>query len=130
LKPSTFRVNFLRDALRTGRGFVIGYEPLFACGRRLIWNIDETQLNSMKYFCVFCQRGLLSLVAATDTVLHLSGTVSFFGGRHILKPIAILKNPQSAGDLSDLEPYCFFATSQNAWITKDLWIYSALVFSA
>jgi hypothetical protein len=65
-----------------------------------------------------------------DPVPHKSGIVSISGGGDLLKPIVILKNLQNVGDVSDLETHCLFATSQNGWITKDLWIYYALVFSA
>jgi hypothetical protein len=65
-----------------------------------------------------------------DTVSHLSGIVSISGGGDVLTPIVILKNLQNVGDVSNLEPHCFFATSQNGWITKDLWTYYALVFYA
>jgi hypothetical protein len=84
----------------------------------------------MKRFRVLCQRGLLPLVEAMDTVPHLLGTVSISGGGDILKPIVTFKNLQNVGDLSDLEPHGFLVTSQNGWVTKDLWIYYALVFSA
>jgi hypothetical protein len=93
----------------------------------------EGRLDAIEFYealACFCQRGLLPLVGAVDTVPHLSGIVSIFGGGDVLKPIVIFKNPQNVGDLSDMELHCLFATSQNGWIIKDLWIYYALVFSA
>jgi hypothetical protein len=99
--------------------FLVRYKPLFARDRRVIWNTDEAQLNSVKRFRVLCQRGLLPLAAA-DIIPHLSPIVSISGGADVLKPIVILKNLQNVGNLSDLEAHCFFATSQNGWITNNL----------
>jgi hypothetical protein len=40
------------------------------------------------------------------------------------------QNLQNVGYVSILERHCFFATSQNGWITEDLRIYDALGFTA
>lgn len=110
--------------------FLIKFEPLFARDKRLIWNADETQLNSMKRFRVLCKRGILPLVAAMEAVPHLTGIVSISGGGQIVQPVIILKNFQNIGELADLQEHCFFATSSTGWITTNLWVYFALVFSA
>jgi hypothetical protein len=83
----------------------------------------------MKRFDVLCCQGLLPLVTVMDVVPHLTGIVSISGG-DVVTPIAILNNLQNLGEPIDLEPHCLFATLVNGWITKDLWIYDALVFSA
>jgi hypothetical protein len=86
--------------------FLIGHKPLFSRDRRLIWNADETELDYMKPFRVFCQRWLLPFVAAMDTVPHLSGIVSISGGGNVLKSIVIRRNLQNVGDLSALKSHC------------------------
>jgi hypothetical protein len=78
--------------------FLIRSEPLFARDRRLIWNADERQLNSMKRFRLPYQRGLLPLVAAMGAVPDLSGIVSISDGGELLKPIVIRNNLQNLGD--------------------------------
>jgi hypothetical protein len=65
-----------------------------------------------------------------EAVPHLFGIVSMSGGGDVMPPVIILKNLQNIGDLTDLEQHCFFATSLSGWITTDLWVYYALVFSA
>jgi hypothetical protein len=56
--------------------------------------------------------------------------VSISGGGKVLKPIVILKSLQNLRELAEYEDHCFFATSATGWMTKDIWIYYALVFSA
>jgi hypothetical protein len=55
-----------------------------------------------------------------DIISRLSGIVSIYGGGDILIPIGFLKNLQVVRNLSDLEPHCFFATSENGCTTKHL----------
>jgi hypothetical protein len=67
-------------------------------------------------------------MSTMDPVPHLSGLVSISGGGNVQKPIIILKTLQKVGNLTDMEPHCFSATSQNGWSMKDLWIHYALGF--
>jgi hypothetical protein len=110
--------------------FLIRYEPLFQRDPRLMWNADETQLNSMKKFRVLCQKGMLPLLTAMQELPHITGLVSISGGGVVLKPVVILKSLQHLKSLVQFEPHCFFCTSTNGWITKTLWTYYALVFAA
>jgi hypothetical protein len=76
----------------------------------------------MKRFKVICDQGHLPLVIAFEHVPHLTGVV--------LTPIIILKNLQHLCELANYDTQCFFATSTNGWITKDLWVYYSLIFCA
>jgi hypothetical protein len=110
--------------------FLNQFAQMFDRDRRLIWNADETQLNAMKRFKVLAERGHLPLVTALEHVPHLTGMVTISGDGEFLPPIVILKNLQHLRDLAEYETHCFFATSLNGWMTKDLWVYYALVFCA
>jgi hypothetical protein len=107
--------------------FLVSHEALFRRDPRLLWNTDETQLNALKRFKVLCDQRQLPLVTALEHISHLTGVVSISGGAAVLPPIIILKNLQHLRELTIYESHCRFATSANGWITKDLWVYFALV---
>jgi hypothetical protein len=108
--------------------FFLRFSELFERDPRLIWNADETQLNAAKRFKVICERNQLPLVTVLENVPHLTGMVTISGGGVVLEPLIILKNLQNLRDLADYETDCYFATSTNGWMTKDLWVYYALLF--
>jgi hypothetical protein len=110
--------------------FLMRYEELFQRDRRLIWNADETQLNAMKRFKVICDQGHLPLVTAFEHVPHLTGMASIYSGGVVLAPIVILKNLQHLRELANRDTHCFFATSTNRWMTKDLWVYYSPILCA
>jgi hypothetical protein len=87
-------------------------------------------LNSRKRFRVLCQKGLLPLTTVLETVPHLTGLVSISAAGKVLEPVIVLRDLQKLGDLADFEGDCFFATSSSGWLTRDLWVYYAIVFSA
>jgi hypothetical protein len=70
------------------------------------------------------------LVTALEHVPHLTGVVSISGSGAVLPPIIILYNLQHLRELTTNESHYRFAISANGWITKDLWVYFALVFCA
>jgi hypothetical protein len=90
--------------------FMILFQPLFIRDRRLIWNANKTQLNSMKRLRLLCRPRILPLVTAMEGVAPFSGIVSFPGRHNLVKTMIILKNLQTIGYLRELEPYCFRPT--------------------
>jgi hypothetical protein len=110
--------------------FFAQFAGLFDRDPRLIWNADETQLCARKRFKVICRHGELPLVTAMQQVPHITGLVSISGGGKVLPPIVILKDLQNLRQLTERESECYFATSLNGWITKDIWVYFAIVFCA
>jgi hypothetical protein len=110
--------------------FVARHEELLCRDPRLVWNPDETQLNPLKRFRVLCQNGMLPLNSAMKQLPHITGLVSMNADGVVLDPVIVLKSLQTLGNLEDLQPHCYFATSTNGWITKGLWTYFALLFGA
>jgi hypothetical protein len=110
--------------------FFVKFSPLFQRDSRLIWNADETQVNAMKRLKVICARGDLPLVTGLEQVPHITGMVSISGGGKVLEPIVILKILQHLRELVEFESECYFVTSANGWMTKDIWVDYAIVFSA
>jgi ectoine hydroxylase-related dioxygenase (phytanoyl-CoA dioxygenase family) len=69
-------------------------------------------------------------VTVLEEVPHVTGMVSVSGGGVALEPVVIMKSLQHLRELADEEFECYFATSANAEMTKNIWVDSALVFSA
>jgi hypothetical protein len=100
--------------------FLVSHEGLFRRDPRLLWNTDETQLNTLKRFKMLCDQGQLPLVTAFEHIPHLTEVVSISGSGAVLPPIIILKNLQHLRELTTYESHCLFATSANGWIMMDL----------
>jgi hypothetical protein len=110
--------------------FLIRQEEFFRHDPRLIWDADETQLNSLKRFRVFCHNGMLPLTTAMQQLPHIPGLVSIYADGVVLDPVIILKISQTLDNLEDLQSHYYFATSTNEWMAKGLWTYFALAFAA
>jgi hypothetical protein len=112
--------------------FFAQFAELFDRDLRPIWNADETQLNARKRAKIICCKGELPLVTAMEQVPHITGLVSISGGGKFVPPIVILNDLQNLRHLAKRESDCYmyFATSANGWITKDIWVYFAIVFCA
>jgi hypothetical protein len=110
--------------------FLVSHEELFRRDPRLLCNADETQLNALKRFKMLCDQGQLPLVTALEHIPHLTGVVSISGSGAVLPPTIVLKNLQYLREFTTYESHCRFATSANGWITKDVWVYFALLFCA
>jgi hypothetical protein len=82
--------------------FLIRHKELFRRDPHLIWNADETQLNSIKRFRVLCQNGMLLLTSAMQQLPHITGLVLINTDGVILDPVVVLKTLQALGNLDDL----------------------------
>jgi hypothetical protein len=110
------------------KDFFLQHMHLFNRDPRLIWNADETQLNSKKRFKVLCSHGKLPLVTSQSKFPHLPGVVAISATGQLLKPLIILKSLKKLKSLSQFSDLCYFSTSLNGWITKELFIYFAFIF--
>jgi hypothetical protein len=96
--------------------FLIRHEELFHRDPRLIWNTDETKLNSLEWFRVLSQDGMLPLTNTMQQLPHITWLISINADGVILGPIIVLKSLQTLGDLQNLQSYYYFATSINGWL--------------
>jgi len=99
-------------------------------GPRLMWNADETQINTAKRFRVLCERKKKPLLTSENKLPHLTASMSISASGHLLRPLIILPNLQNLKTLALLQWHCELATSSNGRITKDLWVYFALFFAS
>jgi hypothetical protein len=94
----------------------------------LIFNSDETQLNATKKFKVLVAKNKLPLVIADAKIPHITGIITIGASGITLKPVIILKNIQRIKSLNQFSEECYFTTSLNGWITKNLFLYFAFQF--
>jgi hypothetical protein len=86
----------LDDARRKGcdkeviTDFFNKFGSLFQRDERLIWNMDETILDSKKEFKVLAQKGKLPLKKAKERPPHLTGVCAFSAMGKVCKPMIIL----------------------------------------
>ena len=97
---------------------------------RLIFNMDETMVSSRKRFKVLCTKGHVPLSTADQIFPHITACITISAGGKVLKPLFILPNKKTLGELKELEGLAYFASSNSGWINRDLFTYWGLIFLA
>ena len=103
---------------------------LFLRDERLIFNMDETGIQSKKKFKVLCGEGRIPLSCSQMRIPHLTACVTISAAGCALKPLIILPNKKKIDDLIDFCPNTAFATSASGWMTKSLFTFWVILFVA
>ena len=97
---------------------------------RLLFNMDETNLNSNKFFKVLRTIDHLPLTIGLNKLPHLTGMITISAAGHVMKPVVILPKLKKIKSLLDFEDHCYFVTSSTGWVTKDLFFVFCTYFCA
>ena len=112
----------------TIREFFDKHADLLKRDPRLIFNMDETMVSSRKRFKVLCTKGHVPLSTADQIFPHITACVTVSAGGKVLKPLFILPNKKTLGELEQFEGLAYFASSNSGWINRDLFTYWGLTF--
>jgi hypothetical protein len=118
------------DHMSISMFFVTFRDVIEGRDKRLVFNMDETQLSSRKRFHVLAVNGHYPLVKAEAKLPHLTGVCTISAGGAVFRPIIILKQLKSIKSLCQFSHLASFASSSPGWITGDLFIMFALDFCA
>ena len=112
----------------TIKEFFDKYSDLLKRDPRLIFNMDETMVSSRKRFKVLCTKGHVPLSTADQIFPHITACVTISTGGKVLKPMFILPNKKTLGELKELDGLAYFVSSNSGWINRDLFTYWGLTF--
>ena len=112
------------------RNFFSEFAGLFNRDPRLIFNMDETSLDSRKKFKVLCTQNRIPLTCSNMRLPHLTGCVTISATGRALRPLIILPKKKKLDDLVDFLDIANFATSTSGWITKHLFTFWVINFVA
>ena len=101
---------------------------LFNRDPRLIFNADETQLDTKKKFKVIVERGKIPLKTVLSKLPHITAMITICGNGTSFKPLIILPKLKSLKGLEELCDFCFFSTSQTGWMNKNLFLVYSIIF--
>jgi hypothetical protein len=110
--------------------FYMFYQLLFQRDPRLIFNMDETQLNSSRKFKVLVPKRELPLITCDEKIPHITAAITIGAGGAIFKPLIIFKQMKCKNSVAEFESSCNLASSRNGWMTKSLFRYFAILFVA
>jgi hypothetical protein len=110
--------------------FFAQFGHLFDRDPRLIFNMDETMLDSRKEFKVLAKRGKLPLKKTKKRPPHLTGVCAFSARGHVCKPMIILPPMKKYIDVQDLGPGAYVCRSETGWMNKEIFLNYAEFFCA
>jgi hypothetical protein len=110
--------------------FYLLYEMVFQRDSRLIFNMDETQLNSSRKFKVLVPKGQLPLIVCDEKIPHITAAITIGANGAVFKPLIVFKHMKHKNSLAEFESYFNIASSRNGWMTKTLFRYYAILFVA
>ena len=108
----------------------VRFSLLFERDVRLMFNMDETQLNAKKRMKVLCPCERKPLVSSQGILPHMTAAVTISGGGYRVKPLVILPNKKTLKGLEDFTESVYLASSQTGWMTRNLYRFYALTFVA
>ena len=106
------------------------FSILFDRPVELLFNMDETYVNSAKSLHCLAPAGRKPLTASLPVMPHMTGAVTIHAGGERFLPLIVLPKKKTLRSLEAFEGHAFFASSTSGWMTRNLFRFYALTFVA
>ena len=113
--------------VRAIRNFFSQFAGLFDRDHRLIFNMDETMMNSNRKFKVLVTNHRLPLVTTQTKFPHITACICFSAAGYLSKTLIILPNKATLEKLEKYEEIYHIASTATGWMNHDIFFHMVLV---
>ena len=108
--------------------FFMKHSELLNRDPRLIFNMDETMVDSNRKFKVLVTKGRTALSESPQICPHITACITIGAAGYVMKPLYIIPNKKTIKGLEMFNGMAYFASTKSGWMNKNIFTYWGVLF--